>query len=44
MIIESEPRRKFKAVLFDMGGVLVRYRDPMAYRELTKSGKLFFIY
>lgn len=39
MIIESEPRQKFKAVLFDMGGVLLRYKDPMAYRVLINNGK-----
>ncbi|KAI1719837.1 haloacid dehalogenase-like hydrolase domain-containing protein [Ditylenchus destructor] len=34
MLIDMEPRKKFKAVLFDMGGVLIRYKDPSAYDRL----------
>uniref|UniRef100_A0A915D0D6 Uncharacterized protein n=1 Tax=Ditylenchus dipsaci TaxID=166011 RepID=A0A915D0D6_9BILA len=29
--------RRFKAVLFDMGGVLIQYKDPMAYDRLMKK-------
>jgi len=31
--------RRYKAVLFDMGGVLVQYKDTMAYDRLMKKAK-----
>ncbi|KAI1696973.1 haloacid dehalogenase-like hydrolase domain-containing protein [Ditylenchus destructor] len=31
--------RRFKAVLFDMGGVLLQYKDPTSYGRLMKRAK-----
>ncbi|KAI1712100.1 haloacid dehalogenase-like hydrolase domain-containing protein [Ditylenchus destructor] len=31
--------RRYKAVLFDMGGVLLQYRDPTSYERLVKRAK-----
>lgn len=32
---------KFRAVLFDMGGVIVRYKSPEILQNLMKSGNLY---
>jgi len=35
----SPSGRRYKAVLFDMGGILVQYKDPTAYDRLMKKAK-----